>query len=100
MLSHYHKGIFGLTLKGRWGCCGSPQRAAPGCSPVPVRERESLTERERKRETGGGGGGGGREKGGRDKEGRRKKRERELEGEIVRGGGKKGRKRQLGEGEI
>jgi hypothetical protein len=45
MLSHYHKGIFGLTLKGRWGCCGSPQRAAPGCSPVPVREPPPLTPR-------------------------------------------------------
>lgn len=55
MLTHYHKGIFGLTLKGRWGCCGSPQRATPGCSPVPVRERESFRrEGGKKRERSGG----------------------------------------------
>ena len=43
MLSHYHKGVFGLHLKGRWGCCGSQQRAAPGCSPVPTREGKLTT---------------------------------------------------------
>ena len=42
MLPFYHKGIFGLTLKSRWGCCGSPQRASPGCSPTPERQREST----------------------------------------------------------
>jgi hypothetical protein len=43
MLTHYHRGIYGLNLKGRWGCCGSPQRAAPGCSPIPEKQSPPST---------------------------------------------------------
>jgi len=34
MLSHYHKGVYGLVNKGRWSCCANPTRACSGCSPV------------------------------------------------------------------